>query len=53
MQSDNDSSLGQQIIRRLADLSIVHRQISPARAEVNGKVERSHKTDAEGARLGG
>ena len=29
------------------DLSISHRHIPPGCPEVNGKVERSHKTDAD------
>jgi transposase InsO family protein len=47
IQTDNDSSFGPQFTWRLADLGIAHRHIPPASPEVNGKVERSHKTDAE------
>jgi transposase InsO family protein len=31
----------------LSDLSISHRHMPPGCPEVNGKVERSHKTDSE------
>ena len=47
IQTDNDSSFGPQFTWHLADLGIAHRHIPPASPEVNGKVERSHKTDAE------
>ncbi len=47
MQADNDSSFGPQFTWHLADLGIAHRHIPPASPEVNGRVERSHKTDAE------
>lgn len=47
IQTDNDSSFGPQFTWDLFDLSISHRHISPGCPEVNGKVERSHKTDAE------
>jgi transposase InsO family protein len=47
IQTDNDSSFGQQFTWHLADLGIAHRHIPPGYPEVNGKVERSHKTDAE------
>src|SRR5713101_1507491 len=46
-QTDNDSSFGPQFTWHLSDLSISHRHIPPGCPEVNGKVERSHKTDAE------
>jgi len=45
IQTDNDSSFSRQFTWHLADLGIVHRHIPPACPEVNGKVERSHKTD--------
>ena len=46
-QTDNDSSFGLQFTWHLADLGIHHRRIPPASPEVNGKVERSHKTDQQ------
>jgi transposase InsO family protein len=46
IQTDNDSSFGPQFTWHLADLRISHRHIPPGCPEVNGKVERSHKTDA-------
>jgi len=47
IQTDNDASFGPQFTWHLSDLSISHRHIPPGCPEVNGKVERSHKTDAE------
>ena len=47
IQTDNDSSFGPQCTWHLSDLSISHRHIPPGCPEVNGKVERSHKTDSE------
>jgi hypothetical protein len=47
IQTDNDSSFGPQFTWHLSDLSISHHHIPPGCPEVNGKVERSHKTDAE------
>jgi len=47
IQTDNDSSFGPQFTWHLSDLSISHRHIPPGCPEVNGKVERSHKTDSE------
>ena len=47
IQTDNDSSFGPQFTWHLSDLSIAHRHIPPGCPEVNGKVERSHKTDSE------
>lgn len=47
IQTDNDSSFGSLFTWRLSDLGIAHRHIPPGCPEVNGKVERSHKTDAE------
>jgi transposase InsO family protein len=47
IQTDNDSSFGPQFTWHLSDLSISHRHIPPECPEVNGKVERSHKTDSE------
>ena len=46
-QIDNDSSFGPQFTHHLADLGIHHRRIPPGVPEVNGKVERSHKTDPQ------
>ena len=47
MQTDNDSSFGAQFTWLLADLGIAHRRVPSASPEVNGRVERSHKTDEE------
>jgi transposase InsO family protein len=47
IQTDNDSSFGPQFTYHLADLGIHHRRIPPGCPEVNGKVERSHKTDQQ------
>jgi len=47
IQTDNDSSFGPEFTWYLSDLSISHRHIPPGCPEVNGKVERSHKTDSE------
>jgi transposase InsO family protein len=47
LQTDNDSSFGAQFTWHLSDLNISHRHIPPGCPEVNGKVERSHKTDSE------
>src|SRR3974390_2466214 len=47
IQTDNDSSFAPQFTWHLSDLSISHRHIPPGCPEVNGKVERSHKTDSE------
>jgi transposase InsO family protein len=47
IQTDNGSSFGPQFTWHLSDLRISHRHIPPGCPEVNGKVERSHKTDSE------
>lgn len=47
IQTDNGSEFGSTFTWHLADLSIEHRKIRPGTPEENGKVERSHKTDAE------
>jgi len=47
IQTDNDSSFGPQFTWHLSDLKISHHHIPPGCPEVNGKVERSHKTDSE------
>lgn len=47
IQTDNDPSFVPQFTWHLCDLPISHRHIPPRCPEVNGKVERSHKTDAE------
>ena len=47
IQTDNDSSFGPQFTWHLSDLRISHHHIPPGCPKVNGKVERSHKTDAE------
>src|ERR1700691_55308 len=47
IQTDNGSSFGTQFTWHLSDLRISHRHIPPGCPEVNGKVERSHKTDSE------
>jgi transposase InsO family protein len=47
IQTDNASSFGPQFTWHLSDLRISHKHIPPGCPEVNGKVERSHKTDSE------
>jgi len=47
IQTDNDSSFGPQFTWHLSVLRISHRHISPGCKAVNGKVERSNKTDSE------
>jgi transposase InsO family protein len=47
IQTDKDSSFGPQFTWHLSDLRIAHRHIPPGCPEINGKVERSHKTDPE------
>ena len=47
IQTDNGSSFGLQFIWHLSDLSISHKRIPPYCPELNGKVERSHKTDSK------
>jgi hypothetical protein len=47
IQTDNGSSFGPQFTWHLSDLRISHRHIPPGCPEVNGKVERSHKTDSQ------
>jgi len=47
IQTDNDSSFGPQFTWQLSDLSISRRHIPPGCPVVNGKLERSHKTDSE------
>ena len=47
IQTDNGSSFGQQFTWHLSDLRISHKHIPPGCPEVNGKVERSHKTDSQ------
>jgi transposase InsO family protein len=47
IQTDNDSSFGPQFTWHLSDLRISHKHIPPGCPEVNGKVERSHKTDSQ------
>jgi transposase InsO family protein len=47
IQTDNSSSFGPQFTWHLSDLRISHKHIPPGCPEVNGKVERSHKTDSE------
>jgi len=47
IQTDNDSSFGPQFTWHLSDPSISHLHIPPGCPEVNGKVERSHKIDAQ------
>jgi len=47
IQTDNGSSFGPQFTWHLSDLRISHKHIPPGCPEVNGKVERSHKTDSE------
>lgn len=47
IQTDNDPSFVPQFTWHLSDLPVSYRHIPPRCPEVNGKVERSHKTDAE------
>jgi transposase InsO family protein len=47
IQTDNGSSFGPQFTWHLCDLRISHKHIPAGCPEVNGKVERSHKTDSE------
>ena len=47
IQTDNSSSFGPQFTWHLSDLRISHKHIPPGCPEVNGKVERSHKTDSQ------
>ena len=47
VQTDNGNELGTDFIWHLRDLGIAHRHIPPGCPEVNGKVERSHRTDGE------
>jgi len=47
IQTDNGSSFGTQFTWHLSDLRISHKHIPPGCAEVNGKVERNHKTDSQ------
>jgi transposase InsO family protein len=47
IQTDNGSSFGPQFTWHLSDLLISHKHIPPGCPEVNGKVERSHKTDSQ------
>jgi transposase InsO family protein len=47
IQTDNGSSFGPQFTWHLSDLRISHRHIPPGCPDVNGKVERSHKTDSQ------
>jgi len=47
IQTDNGSSFRPQFNWHLSDLRISHKHIPPGCPEVNGKVERSHKTDSE------
>ena len=47
IQTDNGSSFGPLFTWHLSDLRISHKHIPPGCPEVNGKVERSHKTDSQ------
>jgi transposase InsO family protein len=47
IQTDNSSSFGPQFTWHLSDLRISHKHIPTGCPEVNGKVERSHKTDSQ------
>jgi hypothetical protein len=48
IQTDNGSSFGPQVTWYFSDLHISHKHIPRRCREVNGTVERSHKTDSEG-----
>jgi len=45
-QTDNGNEFGTDFTWHLRDLGIAHRHIPPGCPEVNGKVERSHRTDS-------
>jgi transposase InsO family protein len=47
VQTDNGNEFGSDFTWHLRDLGIAHRHIPPGCPEVNGKVERSHRTDGE------
>lgn len=47
IKTDNGSEFGQDFTWHLHDLGIEHRRNPPGCPECNGKVERSHRTDAE------
>jgi transposase InsO family protein len=47
VQTDNGNEFGTDFTWHLRDLGIAHRHIPPGCPEVNGKVERSHRTDGE------
>jgi transposase InsO family protein len=47
VQTDHCNEFGTDFTWHLRDLGIAHRRIPPGCPEVNGKVERSHRTDGE------
>lgn len=47
VQTDHGNEFGTDFTWHLRDLGIAHRHIPPGCPEVNGKVERSHRTDGE------
>jgi transposase InsO family protein len=47
VQTDHGNEFGTDFTWHLRDLGITHRRIPPGCPEVNGKVERSHRTDEE------
>jgi len=47
VQTDHGNEFGTDFTWHLRDLGIAHRRIPPGCPEVNGKVERSHRTDGE------
>jgi transposase InsO family protein len=47
IQTDHGSEFGTDFTWHLHDLGIAHKRIPPGCPEVNGKVERSHRTDAD------
>jgi len=47
VQTDHGNEFGTDFTWHLRDLGIAHRRIPPGCPEVNGKVERSHRTDEE------
>jgi len=47
VQTDHGNEFGTDFTWHLRDLGIAHRGIPPGCPEVNGKVERSHRTDGE------
>jgi transposase InsO family protein len=47
IQTDHGSEFGTDFTWHLRDLGVAHRQIPRGYPQANGKVERSHRTDAD------